>query len=169
MAIVSKEDAISFGLVGANLRGSGFKYDVRRDEPYSIYPELEFEIPVGLCASGKGGDCFDRYYVRIIEMLESFKILRQCLRQIPAGDILGDVPRKLKPKKGEAYFRIESARGDMGYWVVSDGTDMRCRVHARTGSFAAMGIIEKLSKGLMIADLVAVIGSFDIVAPEVDR
>jgi NADH-quinone oxidoreductase subunit D len=169
VAIVSIEDAISYGLCGPNLRGSGIRYDLRKDEPYSIYSEVEFDVPVGLCASGKGGDCFDRYYVRILEMVESVKILRQCFKQIPDGDIVADVSRKLRPKKGESFVRIESARGDMGYWVVSDGTDMPYRVHARTGSFAAMGIIEKLSQGLMIADLVAVIGSFDIVAPEVDR
>jgi NADH-quinone oxidoreductase subunit D len=169
VAVVSIDEAISYGLCGANLRGSGLKFDIRKDEPYSVYSELDFEVPVGICASGRGGDCFDRYYVRILEMYESIKILYQCFKQIPEGDILADVPRKLRPPKGEAFVRIESARGDMGYWVVSDGTDMPVRVHCRTGSFAAMGIIESLSKGLMIADLVAVIGSFDIVAPEVDR
>lgn len=169
VAVVSREDAISYGLVGPNLRGSGFKYDIRRDEPYSVYPELEFDIPVGRGEAGTLGDCFDRYIVRVREMVESVKIVRQCLRKMPEGDFLADIPRKLKPKKGEAYARLEAARGDMLYWVVSDGTDMPYRVHARTGSFTAMGIVEKVSRGLMIADLIAVIGSFDIVAPEVDR
>lgn len=169
VAVVTPEEAVSYGLVGANLRGSGIKFDVRKDEPYSIYPELEFEVPVGQGVAGKLGDCFDRYQVRIFEMLQSVRILRQCLERIPEGDVLADLPRKLKPKKGEAYSRIEAARGDMLYWVVSDGTDMPYRVHCRTGSFNAMAIIEKLSAGLMIADLVAVIGSLDIVAPEVDR
>lgn len=169
VAVVRAEEAISYGLVGPNLRGSGVRFDIRRDEPYSIYPELEFEIPIGHGEVGTVGDCFDRYQVRIFEIFESIKIVRQCIKQIPDGDILADLPRKLKPKKGEAYARIESARGDMLYWVVSDGTDMPYRVHARTGSFTAMGICEKVSKGLMIADLIAVIGSFDIVAPEVDR
>jgi NADH-quinone oxidoreductase subunit D len=169
VAVVSRDDAISYGLVGPNLRGSGFKYDIRRDEPYSVYPELEFDIPVGRGEAGTLGDCFDRYIVRVREMLESVKIVRQCLRKMPEGDFLADLPRKLKPKKGEAYARLEAARGDMLYWVVSDGTDMPYRVHARTGSFTAMGIVEKVSRGLMIADLIAVIGSFDIVAPEVDR
>ncbi len=172
VAIVTKEDAINYGLVGPNLRGSGYKFDLRRDEPYSVYPELDFEIPVGQGKAGTLGDCFDRYEVRILEMLESVKILRQCLDWLdsnPEGDILADVSRKLKPKKGEAHVRLESARGDMSYWVVSDGTDLPARVHCRTGSFTAMGMIEKISHGLMIADLVAVIGSFDVVAPEVDR
>lgn len=172
VAVVSKEDAIDYGLVGPNLRGSGFKYDVRRDAPYSVYPELEFGIPVGRGEAGALGDCFDRYQVRMFEMQESVKILRQCLKWLdtnPEGNVLAEMPRKLKPPKGEVLFRIESARGDMAYWVVSDGTDRPWRVHCRTGSFTAMGIIEKVSEGLMIADLVAVIGSFDIVAPEVDR
>lgn len=169
VAVISPEMAISYGLVGANLRGSGVKYDVRKDEPYSVYPELEFDVPVGTGEAGKLGDCFDRYKVRVIEMVQSVRILRQCLTQIPEGDILADMPRKLKPKAGEAYSRIEAARGDMLYWVVSDGSDLPYRVHCRTGSFNAMAVIEELSKGLMIADLVAVIGSLDIVAPEVDR
>lgn len=169
VAIITKEEAISYGLVGPNLRGSGFKFDIRRDEPYSVYPELEFDVPYGKGAIGTVGDSFDRYQVRIFEILESMKIVRQCLEKIPEGPILGEMPRKLKPKKGETYSRLESARGDLLYWVVSDGTDMPYRVHARTGSFNAMAITEKVSKGLMIADLIAVIGSFDIVAPEVDR
>ena len=171
VAVVSKEDANSYGLVGPNLRGSGFKFDLRRDEPYSVYPELDFEVPIGRGEAGAVGDCFDRYIVRVIEIKESVKIVRQCLDNLegmPEGDILADVPRKLKPK-GEAMVRLESARGDMGYWVAGDGTDLPVRVHCRTGSFTSMGIIEKISAGLMIADLIAVIGSFDIVAPEVDR
>ncbi len=169
VAIVSKEEAISYGLVGANLRGSGFKYDVRRDEPYSVYPELDFEIPIGTGEVGTLGDCFDRYSVRVREMHESVKIIKQALYQMPEGDVLVEVSRKLRPKKGEAFSRLESARGDMLYWAVSDGSDMPYRVHCRTGSFNAMGIIEKLSRGLMLADLIAVIGSFDVVAPEIDR
>lgn len=169
VAVVTPEDAISFGLVGPNLRGSGLRYDVRKDEPYGVYPELQFDVPVGKGEAGTLGDCFDRYIVRVREMIESVKILRQCLKQLPDGDVCADLPRKLKPPKGETYARVEAARGDLLYWVVSDGTDLPYRVHARTGSFTSMGIIEHISKGLMIADLIAVIGSFDIVAPEVDR
>lgn len=169
VAIVSREEAISYGLVGANLRGSGVKFDIRRDEPYSVYPELDFEIPIGRGEVGTLGDSYDRYSVRIQEMAESIKIVRQALHQMPEGDILAKMPRKLKPPKGEAAVRIESARGDMLYWVVSDGTALPYRVHCRTGSFNAMGIIEKLSQGIMLADLIAVIGSFDVVAPEIDR
>lgn len=171
VAVITKNNAINWGLVGPNLRGSGFKYDVRRDVPYSVYPELDFEIPFGQGLVGTVGDCFDRYYVRILEMKESCKIVRQCLQKMKkeSDGIMADLPRKIKPPKGETFVRIESARGDMLYWLVSDGTFLPYRLHCRTGSFVAMGIIESLSPGLMIADLVALIGSFDIVAPEVDR
>lgn len=172
VAPITAEEAINWGLVGPNLRGSGVCYDLRRDEPYSVYPELDFDIPVGKGEIGTLGDCYDRYSVRIQEIDQSIKIVRQVLKILkgmPQGDILGKVPRKIKPPKGEALVRVEAARGDMAYWVVSDGTNMPVRVHCRTGSYTSMGIIEKLSHGLMIGDLVAVIGSLDIVAPEVDR
>lgn len=172
VAVISKEEAINFCLVGPNLRGSGVKYDVRKDDPYSVYPQLDFNIPVGTGRVGTLGDCFDRYYVRIEELRESTRICVQCLNWLekhPGEPIQTPVPRKPKPPAGEAYVRIESARGDLGYWLMSDGTENPYRLHCRTGSFTAMGIIERLSPGLMIADLVALIGSFDIVAPEVDR
>jgi len=169
VAAISREDAINYNLVGPNLRASGVKYDVRRDEPYSIYPELEFDVPVGSGEEGTVGDCFDRYIVRIREIQESCKILRQCFKQIPDGPVIAKVPRKFKPPAGDAYIRVESARGDMGWYAVSDGSEFPYRCKVRTGSFAAMAIIDKISRGLMIADLVAVIASLDIVAPEVDR
>jgi NADH-quinone oxidoreductase subunit D len=169
VAVISRADAINYNLVGPNLRASGVKYDVRCDEPYSIYPELEFDVPIGSGEEGTVGDCFDRYIVRIREMVESCKILRQCFKQIPDGPVIAKVPRKFKPPAGDAYIRVESARGDMGWYAVSDGTEFPYRCKVRTGSFAAMAIIDKVSRGLMIADLVAVIASLDIVAPEVDR
>jgi NADH-quinone oxidoreductase subunit D len=169
VAPVTAEEAINYSLVGPNLRASGVKYDVRRDEPYSVYPELEFDIPVGSGERGTLGDCFDRYIVRIREMKESTKILRQCLKQMPDGPVIAKVPRKFRPPKGEALVRVESARGDMAWYCISDGTEFPYRTHIHTGSFAAMSIVDKLSRGLMLADLVAVISSLDIVAPEVDR
>jgi NADH-quinone oxidoreductase subunit D len=169
VAPISPELAINYNLVGPNLRASGVKYDVRRDEPYSVYPELEFEIPVGRGEMGTLGDSFDRYIVRIHEMTESCRILRQCFRQIPDGPVIAKVPRKFKPPAGDAYIRVESARGDMGWYAVSDGSEFPYRCKVRTGSFAAMSIVDRISPGLMIADLVAVIASLDIVAPEVDR
>jgi NADH-quinone oxidoreductase subunit D len=169
VAMISREEAINYNLVGPNLRASGVQYDVRRDAPYSVYPELDFDMPIGSGEEGTLGDCFDRYIVRIREMKESCKILKQCLTQIPDGPVIAKVPRKFKPPAGDAYIRVESARGDMGWYAVSDGSEFPYRCKVRTGSFAAMSMIDKLSRGLMIADLVAVIASLDIVAPEVDR
>ncbi len=169
VAAVSKEEAINYNLVGPNLRGCGFQYDVRRDEPYSIYPELDFEVPVGTGEVGTPGDCFDRYMVRIKELKESCKIVRQCLAMIPDGPVLARVAKKLKPPVGDAHVRVEASRGDMGWYVVSDGSEFPYRTKIRTGSFSAMGIVDKLSRGLMIADLIALIASLDVVAPEVDR
>jgi NADH-quinone oxidoreductase subunit D len=169
VAVVSQHDAINYNLVGPNLRACGIKYDVRRDEPYSIYPELDFDIPTGTGEMGQQGDCFDRYMTRIRELKECCKIVRQCLAMIPDGPVLARVPRKLKPPAGDAYIRVEGSRGDMGWYVVSDGTEFPYRTKIRTGSFSAMSIVDKVSQGLMIADLIALIASFDVVAPEVDR
>jgi NADH-quinone oxidoreductase subunit D len=126
-------------------------------------------VPVGKGWAGAVGDCFDRYYVRCLEMAESSKIVRQALETLPEGEIVAKVPRIVKPEAGEAVGRVESARGEMAYYVVSDGTAKAYRVRARTGSFTAMGIIEDISYGLMVADLVALIASLDVVAPEIDR
>jgi NADH-quinone oxidoreductase subunit D len=169
VAVISAEEAINYNLVGPNLRGSGVRYDVRRDEPYSVYPELEFDVPVASGSIGVVGDSYARYEVRIKEIKESVKILRQCFTQIPDGPVIAKVPRKFKPPAGEVYIRVESARGDMGWYVISDGTEYPYRCRVRTGSFAGMAIIDKVSQGLMLADLVTVIASLDIVAPEVDR
>jgi NADH-quinone oxidoreductase subunit D len=160
--------AIDYCLVGPNLRASGFKFDVRKDIPYSIYPEVQFEVPVGRGEMGAVGDCWDRFWVRVEEMKQSCRILRQCVAQIPKGAVMAKMPRKIKMTEGlEAYSRIESSRGDMQYYVIA--AENAYRVHVRTGSFTAMGIIDVLSRGLMIADLVALIASLDVVAPEIDR
>lgn len=171
VAVIDTETAIDYGLVGPNLRGSGFRFDLRRDEPYGLYPELDFEVPVGSGMIGKLGDCWDRYYVRMCEMRESIKILRQACKMI-AGEpsaYTAKVKKILKPPKGEVYVRSENPRGEMGFYLVSDGTQNSVRTRIRTGSFSAMGIFPKVAKGLMVADLIAVIASLDIVAPEIDR
>src|SRR6266496_3133062 len=169
VAVITKEQAVDYGLVGPNLRGSGMDWDVRRDVPYGAYPNFKFEVPVGRGSRGTVGDTFDRYYVRVLEMKQSSQIVRQALDSIPDGEFMAKVPRKIKPEAGEAFSRVESARGEMAYYVVSDGTDKAYRVRARTGSYMAMGIIEDISPGLMVADLVALIASLDVVAPEIDR
>ncbi len=174
MAVIPVEMAINYGLVGPNLRGSGFNFDLRKDHPYGAYPDFQFNVPVGQAwagpqRGGKVGDCYDRFYCRVLECRESVSITRQALNKLPGGEWMAKVPRKLKPPAGEAQSRIESARGEMAYYVVADGGERAYRVRARTGSFLAMGIIEELSMGLMIADLVALIASLDVVAPEIDR
>ena len=169
VAPISAEMAISYNLVGPNLRGSGVAYDLRKDRPYSVYEDFEFDVPVGMGEQGTVGDCWDRYIVRMRECLQSCRILRQALDQIPEGPVIAKVPRNFKPKAGDVHVRVESARGDMNWYVAADGSESPYRVHIHTGSFAAMSIIEEISEGMMIADLVAIIASLDIVAPEVDR
>jgi NADH-quinone oxidoreductase subunit D len=169
VAVITAEEAVDYNLVGPNLRGSGVSYDVRRDDPYSIYPELEFDVPIGRGEMGTVGDCFDRYIVRMREMRECCRIVRQCLRRLPDGPVIARVPRAFKPAAGDCYVRLESARGDMGWYVVSDGTAFPYRCKIRTGSFAAISMTQQVSRDLMIADLIAVIASFDLVAPEIDR
>jgi NADH-quinone oxidoreductase subunit D len=169
VAVISRERAIDYGLSGPNLRGSGVDWDVRRDLPYGAYPDFTFDVPVGRGWAGTVGDCYDRYYVRVLEMGQSARIVRQALEKMPDGEFMAKVPRKIKPEAGEVLSRVESARGEMAYYVVSDGSERPYRVRARTGSFMAMGIIEDISPGLMVADLVALIASLDVVAPETDR
>ena len=143
--------------------------DPRGPEDHVLDPELEFEVPVGHGEKGTLGDCYDRYWVRMQELQESSKIVRQCLKMMPKGPAISKVPRKFKPPAGEVYVRVEAPRGDMGYYVVSDGSEYAYRVRIRTGSFTAMGIIDKLSRGIMVADLIALIASLDVDAPEIDR
>lgn len=174
LAVIPLAQAIDYGLVGPNLRACGFEYDLRKAHPYGAYPDFEFSIPVGQAYAGterggQVGDCYDRFYCRVLECRQSLKIVRQALDQFPGGEYMAKVSKRIKPEAGEAQSRIESARGEMAYYIVSDGTEKAYRVRARTGSFLAMGIIEELSRGLMIADLVALIASLDVVAPEIDR
>ena len=167
---VSAEEAINYGLVGGNLRASGVDWDLRRDMPYSVYNEFDFDVPVGKGVKGTVGDCYDRFAVRIEEIRQSVRILRQAIEGIPEGPVNAKLPKKLKPPKGKSgYACVESARGEMGCYVVASGTENPGRVKFRTGSFASMKIIDDRSPGLMIADLVALIASLDIVAPEIDR
>jgi NADH-quinone oxidoreductase subunit D len=169
VAVIDREQAIDYGLSGPNLRGSGVDWDLRRDVPYGAYPDFKFEVPVGRGWAGTVGDCYDRYYVRVLEMAQSSRIVRQALETLPEGEIMAKVPRKPKPEAGEVQSRVESARGEMAYYLVADGGERPYRLRARTGSFMAMGIIEDISPGLMVADLVALIASLDVVAPETDR
>jgi len=169
LAVIRREEAIDYGLVGPNLRAAGVDFDVRRDVPYSIYPKLKFEVPVGRGLVGTVGDAWDRYWVRAQEWRQSVAMVRQCLAQIDGtGKEFWIQPKKLKPV-GDAMARVEAARGDMSCYVVGDGGANAYRARFRTGSFNAMGIIREKSRGLMVADLVALIASLDVVAPEIDR
>ncbi len=170
VAVVSVDEAVQYGWTGPNLRGSGMKWDLRKDEPYSIYDRFDFEIPVG-----ETGDCWDRYKVRMDEMRESVRIVRQALDQMEENGLLDDpnyaakVSAKLRPPVGEVYFRTETPRGDLGYYIQSDGTNVPSRVKVRSPCFTALSAMRKLSRGLLVADIIAIIGSIDIVMGEIDR
>jgi NADH-quinone oxidoreductase subunit D len=171
VAVITKDEAVAFGLVGPNIRASGLDWDLRKQDAYSVYPKIDFEVPLGKGRMGTVGDSWDRFVVRVEECRESCKILRQCFEQIkewPEDDVMGELPKKMRPE-GEAYARVESARGDMGCYVIGQGKEEPYRARFRTGSFNAMGIIEAKSQGLFLADLVALIASLDVVAPEIDR
>ncbi len=170
VAVIPAAMAIDYSLVGPNLRASGVDWDLRRDEPYSIYPELKFDVPLGHGERGTVGDCYDRFVVRVREMEESCKILRQCIAMFPHDqpDFRAKV-KNVKPPPGDVFVRTEAPRGEQAYYLVSDGTTKASRVKIRTGSFSAMAITEEISIGCMIADLIAIIASLDVVAPEIDR
>ena len=170
VGVIDPETANKYTLTGPNLRGSGVPFDLRRDEPYSVYDRFRFDIPVGTGKFGVPGDCYDRYWVRILEVTESCRIIRQALEQMPGdGGIRTSLPRPFTVPAGEIYVRTESPRGELGYYLISDGGKNPFRVKVRTGSFSAMTIVETISQGVMVADLVAIIGSLDVVAPEIDR
>lgn len=164
---ITAEEAVAYGLVGPNLRASGVDFDVRRDLPYAIYDRVDFDVVVGSGAMGTVGDCWDRFWVRCEEMRQSARIVRQCLEQLPEGEIYNK-PKRLRPT-GEAWGRVESARGDMFCYVVGAGKPEPERLHFRTGSYNAMQVVQPKSRGVMVADLVALIASLDVIAPEIDR
>jgi NADH-quinone oxidoreductase subunit D len=171
VGVITKDEAIAYGIVGPNLRASGLRWDLRKEDAYSVYGKIDFDVPVGTGEVGKLGDCWDRFAVRVEECRQSARILRQALDQIgafPENEILGKLPKKMRPD-GEAYARVESARGDMGCYVIGQGKDEPYRARFRTGSFNAMGIVEAKSAGIFLADLIALIASLDVVAPEIDR
>ena len=165
VGVMSAEDAIDFGFTGPCLRASGVNYDLRKVQPYSVYDRFDFDVPLGL-----DGDSWDRHYVRVQEMFESMRIIKQALEQIPEGNVASSLGRKLvRPPKGEVFMRTENPRGDFGVYLVSDGTDKPYRVKIRPPSFCNLSAIKHLLKGIWVADSVVVLGSLDIVLGEVDR
>jgi len=161
---LSAEDAVALGVTGPVLRGSGVKWDLRKAQPYEAYDKVEFEVPVGA-----NGDTYDRYMVRIQEMRQSVRITRQCVERIAPGPIFGKVGKVIKPPVAEVYHSIESPKGELGYFVVSDGTTNPYRVRVRPPSFVNLQAFDKMVQGHLIADVVAIIGTIDIVLGEVDR
>jgi len=189
VGVISKEDAINWGVTGPTLRGSGVKYDVRKAFPYSSYEEFDFEIPIGSV-----GDVYDRYIVRLREMEWSNSIVRQAMERLPKGPILADDPRVVlppkervlqdidalirhfkivsegfRPPKGEVYASVEASKGELGFYIVSDGSNKPYRFRIRTPSFANLSALPKMIEGSLIADVISTIGSIDIVLGEIDR
>ena len=162
---VSAEDAIDYGLTGPCLRASGVDYDVRKSAPYSIYDRFDFDVPIGL-----DGDCWDRYYLRVQEMYESLGIIEQALEQLPEGNVISSLGRRLiRPPEGEVYVRAENPRGEIGVHLISNGTDRPFRVKLRPPSFCNLSAIRPMLINTWVADAVVILGSLDIVMGEVDR
>jgi NADH:ubiquinone oxidoreductase 49 kD subunit 7 len=169
VGVLPMETAINFGITGPMLRGSGFKWDLRKDDTYSVYNKFDFNIPIGEGKVGTVGDCWDRYYVRILEMGESLRIVEQALDQLPEGDVTSAIPKRIKPPVGSVYTRVENPKGELGYFIISNGTTSPFRVKVRGPSFVNLSIMDVLCRNHMVADVIAILGSTDIVLGEVDR
>ncbi|MBN4054525.1 NADH dehydrogenase (quinone) subunit D [Nitrospira defluvii] len=189
VALISAEDAVNFGLSGPTLRGSGVNYDVRKAEPYGVYDKIEWEVPLG-----KNGDTYDRYWIRVEEMRQSAKMIKQCLNQLPEGPIITDLPQIAYPPRdkvqvdmeslihhfmiategfkvpeGEIYCGTEGPKGELGFYILSQGANMPYRLRIRPPSFIHMGAFDHMARGYMIADIVTIFGTYDVVMGECDR
>jgi NADH-quinone oxidoreductase subunit D len=164
VGVLKAEDCKRYGVTGPMLRASGVKWDLRKAQPYSGYEEYDFEIP-----TGHNGDTYDRYLVRLEEMRQSARIIKQAVERMPEGPIMGKVPKVIKPPAGEAYVSIESPKGELGFFVVSDGSSQPYRVRIRPASFVNLQALDVMARGALVADMVAIIGTIDIVLGEVDR
>ena len=169
VGVIPPEVGINFGVSGPSLRASGVNWDLRKNDTYSIYDKFDFDVPLGQGLMGTIGDCWDRYYVKVLEMQESSKIIKQACRQIPDGDVTAALPKKIRPKKGGVYGRYESARGDVGFYIISNGKNVPMRVKMRSPAFSNLSILSEISEGWMISDVIAILGSLDIVLGEIDR
>jgi NADH-quinone oxidoreductase subunit D len=177
VGVLPLSTAINYGCSGPMLRGSGLKWDLRRVDEYSAYPELEFEIPVGKGEMGSVGDCWDRFKVRIDEIEQSVGIISQCLERLQTDlkrtkefDPRARLPKKIIPKAQDFYMRAENPKGELGFYFITDGkSEIPKRVKARGPSFCNLSVISEISRGILIADLIAIIGSVDIVLGELDR
>jgi len=170
VGVISVEDAYDYGCTGPVLRGSGVSFDCRRDDPYSLYHKFDFDIPVGTGEMGTVGDCWDRYMVRVREIAEACKIIRQALDTLPGGEYQAyELKKLIKVPAGAAYTRTESSKGEIGHYIISDGGQRPFRNKVRSPSFCNLQVLEKIGVGQMVSDLVAMVGSLDIVLGEIDR
>lgn len=177
VGVLPRDLAINYGCSGPVLRGSGLKYDLRKVDAYSVYPELDFDVPVGEGKMGKVGDCWDRNYVRLMECWESLRIIDQCIEKLTKEhkrtrdfDPQAFVPKKIRPKAMDFYVRAENPKGELGFFFRTDGrSDIPYRVKCRACSFHNLSVLPAISRGVLMADLVAIIGSLDLVMGEVDR
>jgi NADH-quinone oxidoreductase subunit D len=164
VGVISAKDCIALGVTGPVLRASGVKWDLRKAQPYAAYSDFDFEIPIGA-----NGDTYDRYLVRMQEMRQSLRIIEQAIGKIPEGPIMAKVPKVIKPAVGEVYHSIEAPKGELGYFIVSDGTMQPYRLRVRPPSFVNLQALDLMVRGALVADVIAVIGTLDIVLGEVDR
>ncbi|MEK7389694.1 MAG: NADH-quinone oxidoreductase subunit D [Elusimicrobiota bacterium] len=165
VGLISAKEAVDWALSGPNLRGSGVNYDVRKHEPYCGYEQYDFDVPLG-----ETGSCWDRYFCRAQEMRQSLRIIEQALAKLPEGPFMATGVAKIpKPAAGEAYAHVEASRGDLGIYLASDGGISPFRMHVRAPSFANLAILQEKLTGMKISDVIALLGSTDIVLGEVDR
>ncbi len=164
VGVISAEEAIDWGLSGPPLRGSGVDHDIRKLRPYGGYEQFQFDVPMG-----KNGDTYDRYLIRLEEMRQSRRIIAQILDDLPDGPVRGRAPKIPKPPVGEYYSAIESPRGELGYYIVSDGSPQPFRLRIRPPTFISLQALRRLVRGHLVADVVAIIGTLDIVLGEIDR
>lgn len=169
VGVLTPEQCYDYGATGPVLRGSGVNWDLRKNRPYGLYNEMEFDVIVGKGMKGTVGDCWDRMYVRVFEMFESIKIVRQALNKLEPGPVMAKVPKIIKVPAGEIYMRTECPRGELGYHLISDGGKTPYRLKVKSSCFTHVSMVPDIAPGQMIADLVASIGSIDIVLGEVDR
>jgi NADH-quinone oxidoreductase subunit D len=164
VGVLPKEIAYSYGVSGPIARGSGIDFDVRKDEPYMVYDRFDFGVPIGT-----NGDCFDRFWVLVHEVVESAKIVEQAIEGLPSGPVVGKVPRVIQAPKGEVYVRCENSLGELGMYLVSDGDRRPYRLKIRTPSYSNVSALPYVLKDTYVADMIAILGSFFFVLGDIDR
>ena len=164
IGVLPPEVAAAYGVSGPNLRASGVRYDIRKTDDYLPYDQFDFRVPVG-----ENGDCWDRWYVRLAEIRESAKIIRQAIDGIPSGPLQAKVPKVIKVPAGEAYVAAENPKGEMGYYLVSDGGQGPYRLKIRSASFSNISFLPWILEGALVPDIIAIMGSLDFVLGDVDR